>query len=78
MMSFKLSSTDTVDHLWSNMESEPGMALHTFDPNTQKAEAGGSLWVQGHINYQLSPGQIGLRNPVSKYKTRQNNMEIEQ
>ena len=32
--------------------SEPGGGGHAFNPNTLEAEAGGSLWVQGHPGLQ--------------------------
>ena len=45
------------------------VVVHTFNPSTQDAEAGGSLWVWGQPALQeLTPGQAPKlqRNPVLK------------
>jgi hypothetical protein len=31
------------------------MVVHAFNPRTQKAEAGGSLWIPAHLGLQLDP-----------------------
>ena len=66
MMSFKLSSTDTVDHLWPNMETQPGMVAHNFDSSTQEAEAGGSLRVQDHPGLQIDSKTLRIEKPCIK------------
>ena len=38
------------------------MVAHTFNPSTQKAEAGGSLWIQGQpgLQSEIQEGQPEL------------------
>ena len=50
------------------MDSQPGVVAHTFNPSTGEAEAGGSLSSRPAWSTEQVPGQPGLHrgNPVSK------------
>ena len=48
---------------------EPGVVLHTFNPRTQEAEGGRSLWVQGQ------PGLYGETLSQKKKKPTQQQKE---
>lgn len=47
----------------------PDVVVHTFDPNTQEAKAGSSLWVLVQSDLQWVPGQTGLPSKTLSQKT---------
>ena len=51
------------------------MVAHIFNPSTQEAEAGGSLWVRGQpgLYNEFQDNQKYIVNPVSKQTDRQTN-----
>jgi hypothetical protein len=51
-----------------NKSPEPGVVVHTFNPSTREAEAGGSLEFEASLVYKVSSrtARAIQRNPVSK------------
>ena len=54
------------------LPGKPGGVVHTFNPSTQEAEAGGSLWVQDqpglHSEFQDSQGCYTEKSCLEKKK----------
>jgi hypothetical protein len=50
--------------------------MHSFNPSTQEAEAGWSLWVRGQPGLQSEPGL--LRREILSQKAKQNKIQQKQ
>jgi hypothetical protein len=53
-------------------KSKPGVLVHSFNPSTMEAEAGGSLNLRPFWSTQGVPGQPGTHRKTSIQKTKNN------